>query len=109
MAVAYRNVPDRTSLNDVCALWDLVDGIHVSIQRLQQILVTSPAHDESAGETRSLDALILLAVRLDLLLIDFCNTLHAFLQRTPVEPDEGLPQMRQESEGRVRKCLKLAA
>lgn len=65
------------------------------------------------GDEHALDHYILLTVRLDLLLIELCNSLHAFLGRTVLatgfDSEEELIAMRSESEQRVKKSLKHVA
>lgn len=109
--MASRNLPEPSSLNTVRTIWAAVDDVHSHTQRLQQLLASTSGTPEGCREEeRGLDDFILLAVRLDLHIIDLCNCLHAFLGRqTVVDADEELTAMRRESEARCRKCLKLVA
>lgn len=64
------------------------------------------------GDVRALDDFILLAVRLDMYLIDLCNSIHAFVGRAQPTTRGGereLAEMKFDSERRVRKCLRLVA
>lgn len=86
------------------------------MKRLQQILTgiaaTSSGYTPEGceGYERPIDNYILVTVRLDLQLVELCNSVHAFLGRTELAPDfeAELVAVRSESEERARKCLKLA-
>jgi hypothetical protein len=64
-----------------------------------------------------LDHFVLLGVRADSILVDLINLMHIWLKKdrngegiwTETEDEPLLTSMRQESELRVRKCLKLSA
>ncbi|GAA6017493.1 hypothetical protein JCM11491_006842 [Sporobolomyces phaffii] len=100
-------------------LWSLVDNVHNSLQHLQSIFV----HLEQSqvadldDSPYALDHFVLLGVRADSVLVDLINLMHLWLKKDrngeglwmEKESDPFLLEMRQESELRVRKCLKLSA
>ncbi|GAA5872131.1 hypothetical protein JCM1840_006327 [Sporobolomyces johnsonii] len=98
-------------------LWNLVDNVHNALQHVQSILVSLHVNAVSGLEDDpyALDHFVLLGVRYDSILVDLINLMHVWLMRsrdgekmwTEREDDPFLASMRQESELRVRKCLKL--
>ncbi|BGP51267.1 hypothetical protein JCM10450v2_007196 [Rhodotorula kratochvilovae] len=101
------------------SLWKLIDKVHNAIQELQQLLVSLQVNQVTGCEDQpfGLEHFVLLGVRYDSLLIDLINLQHVYLMRdrngpgiwSEREDDALLRAMRQESELRVRKCLKLAS
>ncbi|KAK4698617.1 hypothetical protein P7C70_g7656, partial [Phenoliferia sp. Uapishka_3] len=107
LCLAQHGLPRSLAVSSVHNLWNFVDSIHGSVQRLQHLLaMTGNTPEGGNGDERSLDVFILLAVRLDLQLIDLCTAMHTFLGRHPLF---GVPDLRAESLRRIRKCLKLVA
>ncbi|GAA6012748.1 hypothetical protein JCM10207_005348 [Rhodosporidiobolus poonsookiae] len=100
-------------------LWTLIDKVHHAVQELQQLLVSLTAEQVTGceGDRYALEHFVLLGVRFDSILVDVINLMHVYLFRnrngpgtwSEKEDDELLMRMRQESELRVRKCLKLSA
>ncbi|GAA5827864.1 hypothetical protein JCM3770_006897, partial [Rhodotorula araucariae] len=101
------------------SLWKLIDKVHNAIQELQQLLVSLHVNQVAGCEDQpfGLEHFVLLGVRYDAILMDLINLQHVYLMRDRNGPgvwgeceDDGLLKtMRQESELRVRKCLKLAS
>ncbi|GAA6030790.1 hypothetical protein JCM8097_008877 [Rhodosporidiobolus ruineniae] len=100
-------------------LWTLIDKVHHAVQELQQLLVSLTVNQVSGCEDQpySLEHFVLLGVRFDAILVDVINLMHGYLIRnrngpgqwSEQEDDPLLRQMREESELRVRKCLKLSS
>ncbi|GJN93184.1 hypothetical protein Rhopal_006231-T1 [Rhodotorula paludigena] len=101
------------------SLWKLIDKVHNAIQQLQQLLVSLSVNQVAGCEDEpyGLEHFVLLGVRYDAILVDLINLQHVYLIRNrngpgvwaESEDDELLAAMRQESELRVRKCLKLSS
>ncbi|BGP37021.1 hypothetical protein JCM10449v2_000925 [Rhodotorula kratochvilovae] len=105
-------------LGFIRSLWNLIDQIHNSIQRLQQHLVgLTGAFPGSDGDPHAVDHVILLAVLADDVLVHLVGYVHVYLLRDrnsglygpEREGDEELERVRGESSMRVFKCLKLFA
>ncbi|KAK4052634.1 hypothetical protein OIO90_004262 [Microbotryomycetes sp. JL221] len=115
-------------LDEIVALYNLIDSTHSAIQNLQQYLVGIshiPAGCE--GDIYALDHFVLLGVRADTYLVDLVNLIQDWLIKTrttqqqateerrtnkqqfAIEGDDRLIRLRWESMLRVRKCLKLIA
>ncbi|GAA5979583.1 hypothetical protein JCM11641_007877 [Rhodosporidiobolus odoratus] len=100
-------------------LWTLVDKVHGAVQELQQLLVSlTPSQVvDCENDPYALEHFVLLGVRFDSLLVDTVNLLHVYLMRdrngpgvwSEKEDDPLLLKMREESNLRVRKCLKLSS
>ncbi|GAA5914825.1 hypothetical protein JCM6882_007284 [Rhodosporidiobolus microsporus] len=100
-------------------LWTLIDKVHNGVQELQQLLVSLTVDQVTncEGDPYALEHFVLLGVRFDAILVDVVNLMHGWLMRnrngpgqwSEAEDDELLGRMRQESELRVRKCLKLSS
>ncbi|GAA5920953.1 hypothetical protein JCM3775_004019 [Rhodotorula graminis] len=112
-----QNAPSTLPL--LKSLWKLIDKVHNAIQELQQLLVGLACNQVAGCEDQpfGLEHFVLLGVRYDSLLVDLINLQHVYLMKNRDGPgtwaeredDPLLSSMRQESELRVRKCLKLAS
>ncbi|GAA5849047.1 hypothetical protein JCM9279_004706 [Rhodotorula babjevae] len=112
-----QNAPSTLPL--LKSLWKLIDKVHNAIQELQQLLVGLACNQVAGCEDQpfGLEHFVLLGVRYDSLLVDLINLQHVYLMKNRDGPgtwaeredDPLLTSMRQESELRVRKCLKLAS
>ncbi|GAA5981724.1 hypothetical protein JCM5350_000469 [Sporobolomyces pararoseus] len=100
-------------------LWSLIDSVHNALQHLQSVFVhlDQSQVEDLDDSPYALDHFVLLGVRADSILVDLINLMHLWLKRdrngegiwTESEDDRLLKSMREESELRVRKCLKLSA
>ncbi|GAA5964092.1 hypothetical protein JCM3765_000900 [Sporobolomyces pararoseus] len=100
-------------------LWSLIDSVHNALQHLQSIFVhlEQTQVEDLEDSPYALDHFVLLGVRADSILVDLINLMHLWLKKdrngegiwTESEDDLLLKSMREESELRVRKCLKLSA
>ncbi|KAI5481865.1 C6 transcription factor [Pseudohyphozyma bogoriensis] len=110
----YRTVSTPLDVTKVFRLWAILDHIHDGMQRIQQILVNIsylPSGCESDG---CADLHLRFDTRLDRDLMDVTYLLHGLVLQKCSQPTS-FPQSSQnsvlmnESEKRVRKCLKLVA
>jgi len=93
-------------------LYNFIDEIHSSIQRLQQIVVNlSQLSDNTEEHLLAVEHLILITVRQDTSLIELVLHLHDYLEGlgNVYDPQGDFARIKHESSLRVRMCLKLAA
>ncbi|KAK4049728.1 hypothetical protein OIV83_004003, partial [Microbotryomycetes sp. JL201] len=113
----------RGNLKDVAMrirnLYGNIDETHASVQRFQQSLVNLSQHLGAANayDPDATNHLILLAVRLDLDLVELVSHIHLFLrdkeamapQDAHLQPQDDFGRTMAEGELRLRKCLRLSA
>ncbi|KAM0787098.1 hypothetical protein ACM66B_006354 [Microbotryomycetes sp. NB124-2] len=116
----------RDNVHDVAvgirSLYSNIDETHASIQRFQQSLVNLSQHlgSTNAHDPDATNHLILLAVRLDLDLVELVSHIHLFLEEmapTAIKMQQDARYQAQnefgrtkaEGELRLRKCLRLSA